>query len=232
MFFSKFVSIATVLVASGQALPSLEDRQSGCPPIHIFGARETTASPGFGTAGVFINLIVGAYPSATTEAINYPATGGDSYGSSMRTGVANIANQINSFNQRCPQAKLVVVGYSQGAQISDNAICGGGDPNQGLTDTRALLTSAAGTAVKAIILAGNPRNSPAEKSVFGYGSCNAQGFSPRPAGFSCSTFAARIRSYCDAADPYCCTGNDAAAHQAYGRIYGQNALAFVKSKLG
>jgi acetylxylan esterase len=82
-----------------------------------------------------------------------------------------------------------------------------------------LLTSTAGAAVKAIILAGNPRNSPAEKAVFGYGTCNTQGvsliarplpnsfaddywqFSPRPSGFSCSTFAARIRSYCDAADP-------------------------------
>ncbi|KAL2171412.1 hypothetical protein VTG60DRAFT_3055 [Thermothelomyces hinnuleus] len=47
-----------------------------CPQIHIFGARETTAPPGYGTAGTVVNLILNAFPGATAEAINYPACGG------------------------------------------------------------------------------------------------------------------------------------------------------------
>lgn len=43
--------------------------------------------------------------------------------------------------------------------------------------------------------------------------------------------ASKIQSYCDSADPYCCTGNDANVHQGYGSEYGQQALAFIKSKL-
>lgn len=31
----------------------------------------------------------------------------------MQQGTQNVANQINSFNQRCPNSKLVIVGYSQ-----------------------------------------------------------------------------------------------------------------------
>ena len=43
--------------------------------------------------------------------------------------------------------------------------------------------------------------------------------------------ASKIQSYCDSADPYCCTGNDANVHQGYGQEYGQAALTFIKSKL-
>jgi acetylxylan esterase len=56
-------------------------------------------------------------------------------------------------------------------------------------------------------------------------------FAPRPAGFQCP-YAANIKSYCDAADPYCCNGNNAATHQGYGAEYGQQAIQFVLGKLG
>lgn len=55
-------------------------------------------------------------------------------------------------------------------------------------------------------------------------------FAPRPGGFQCPS-ATKIKSYCDAADPYCCTGNDQNTHQGYGTKYGQQALAFINSQL-
>lgn len=91
-----------------------------CPQIHVFGARETTAPAGYGTAGVVVNLVLGAYPGATAEAINYPACGGQSqcggvqYGDSARQGTNAVASAVNSFNQRCPNSQIVLVGYSQG----------------------------------------------------------------------------------------------------------------------
>jgi acetylxylan esterase len=90
-----------------------------CPEIHIFGARETTVSPGYGTAGVVVNLVKGAYPGATSEAITYPACGGQAscggiqYGDSARQGTNAVASAVNSFNQRCPNTQIVLVGYSQ-----------------------------------------------------------------------------------------------------------------------
>lgn len=68
-----------------------------------------------GSAGTFVNLILQAYPGSTAEAIVYPAQGGTNaaYASSVQNGTKSIASQINAFNKKCPNARLVVVGYSQ-----------------------------------------------------------------------------------------------------------------------
>ncbi|RAL66664.1 hypothetical protein DID88_006349 [Monilinia fructigena] len=222
------------LLAYASALPSEIDARATCPDIHVFGARETTAPAGYGTAGVVVNLILNAHPGATSEAIVYPACGGQSscggvsYANSVIQGVAAVAAAVNSFNTQCPSTKLVLVGYSQGGQIMDDAFCGGGDTNEGLTDTRIPIQASAVNMIKAAIFMGNPRY------IYGFsyevGTCRAQGFAPRPSGFSCPS-GSKIKSYCDAADPYCCNGSDANTHQGYGTEYGQQALAFVNAQL-
>ncbi|KAK4032709.1 carbohydrate esterase [Parachaetomium inaequale] len=207
-----------------------------CPQIHVFGARETTVSPGYGTAGQVVNLILGAYSGATSEAIVYPACGGQAscggvqYGDSARQGTNAVASAVNSFNQRCPNAQMVLVGYSQGGQIMDNAVCGGPDTGAGITSTASPISAAALGQIKAVIEMGSPRY--VAGLSYNVGTCTAQGFAPRPPGYVCgSNSASKIQSYCDAADPYCCTGSDQATHQGYGTKYGQAALNFVKSKL-
>ncbi|KAK4149097.1 carbohydrate esterase [Chaetomidium leptoderma] len=207
-----------------------------CPQIHVFGARETTAPPGYGTAGTVVNLILGAYPGATSEAISYPACGGQSscggaqYGDSARQGTNAVASAVNSFNQRCPNTQIVLVGYSQGGQIMDNAVCGGPDSGSGITSTTPPISAAALNQVKAVIEMGSPRF--VAGLSYNVGTCSAQGFAPRPRGYVCaSNSASKMKSYCDSTDPYCCTGNDANSHQQYGNKYGQQALSFVKSQL-
>lgn len=111
------------LVASlgllGGASAAVVDARQSCPAIHVFGARETTVSPGYGSAAGLVNAIRSAFPGATSEAINYPACGGQAscgniaYGDSVRAGTQAVATAVNSFNQRCPDTKIVVVGYSQ-----------------------------------------------------------------------------------------------------------------------
>jgi hypothetical protein len=92
---------------------------ANCPSVHVFGARETTAPPGYGTAGSVVTSIVNSYSGATSEVINYPACGGqsscggDSYAQSVQAGVSAVANQVNSYNSQCPNTVLVLVGYSQ-----------------------------------------------------------------------------------------------------------------------
>jgi acetylxylan esterase len=154
---SAIAAIPFLLMGSSMAAP-LEKR--ACPNIHIFGARETTAPAGYGSAGTVVNLILNAHPGSTAEVINYPAAGGNSYASSVQAGVKAVTNQINSFAASCPNTQLVYVGYSQGAQIGDDAICGGGDPNQGISSTAAPISAAIGNKIKAIIFMGDPRNIP------------------------------------------------------------------------
>lgn len=103
----------TGALAAPAAVPELQER--ACPNIHVFGARETTAPAGYGSAGTVVNLILNAHPGATAEAINYPAAGGTNaqYASSVQAGTTAVANQINAFNKQCPNTELVYVGYSQ-----------------------------------------------------------------------------------------------------------------------
>ena len=102
----------------GAANPvTLEKRQ--CPPIHVFGARETTASPGYGSSSTVVNLILNSHAGATSEAINYPACGGQStcgdvsYADSVIQGISAVVTAVNNFNTQCPSTQLVLVGYSQ-----------------------------------------------------------------------------------------------------------------------
>lgn len=90
-----------------------------CPELYIFGARETTASAGFGSAGAMIDMIIADHPNATSEAITYPACGGQSscgsvsYADSAKAGTSAVATAVNDFNTKCPDTHIVLVGYSQ-----------------------------------------------------------------------------------------------------------------------
>ncbi|KAJ5983441.1 Acetylxylan esterase At 0.90 angstrom resolution [Penicillium waksmanii] len=209
-------------------------RRANCPGVHVFGARETTVSPGYGSSSTVVNEVLSAYSGSTAEAISYPACGGQSscgsvsYSSSVAQGIQAVASAVNSFNLQCPGTNLVLVGYSQGGEIMDAALCGGGVPNQGVTDTSVRLSSSAVNMVKAAIFMGDPLF----RAGLSYdvGTCSAGGFDERPAGFTCPS-ASKIQSYCDASDPYCCNGSNAATHQGYGAEYGARALTFIKSKI-
>ncbi|KAI1383408.1 carbohydrate esterase family 5 protein [Hypoxylon trugodes] len=218
----------TIILSAVATASSINTRQQNCPEIHIFGARETTALPGFGSASTVVNLVQQANKGATSESIIYPAAGGNVYSASVTAGVTAVANQTNTFNKMCPGSKIIMVGYSQGAQIVDDAFCGGPD-RVSLNTTKASISSGVSKMVAAIILMGNPRH--VDGLPFNVGNATAGGFAARPAGFKCPAFENIIQAYCDAEDPFCAKGNKTATHQGYGREYGQAALQFVQSKL-
>ncbi|KAJ6514634.1 cutinase, partial [Mycena vulgaris] len=112
--------------------------------------------------------------------------------------------------------------------IMDDAYCGGGDTNEGLGSTVILISTAAQKKMAAAIFMGDPHHIPGLSC--NVGTFQASGTAPRPAGFQCP-FTANIKSYCDAADSFCCTGSDAATHQGYAVEYGSVALTFVKAKV-
>lgn len=225
-----------LFLGSALAVPlevDVEKRQD-CPSVHIFGARATTEPAGYGSSSTVVNSVLQAYPGSTAEAISYPACGGqsscggDSYSTSVAQGIQAVAAAVNSFNSQCPQTKIILAGYSQGGEIMDAALCGGGDPNQGYTNTAVPLTSSAVNQVKAAIFMGDPLFTAG--LPYDVGTCSAGGFDKRPAGFTCPS-ANKIQSYCDATDPYCCNGSDAATHEGYGAEYGAQALTFIQNKL-
>ena len=136
----------------------------------------------------------------------------------------------------------------------DNALCGGGDPGAGISDTAVPISASAVNQIKAAIFMGDPRWQ--YGLAYQVGTCRAGGvsdpfpptlppppqttlanrrtqkqFDARPSGFVCPN-ASKVQSYCDAADPYCCTGNSQDTHQGYVGVYGSQALSFINGKLG
>lgn len=116
----KVTSVAVpVLAGLASANPiGIEERQS-CPQVHVFGARETTVPQGYGTSQGLVNMVKQAYPGSTSEAIVYPACGGQpqcggvSYDNSATQGTAAVVRAVTDFNRRCPDTKIVLIGYSQ-----------------------------------------------------------------------------------------------------------------------
>lgn len=103
-----------LLAGTALATPLGQGKRQTCPSIHIFGARETTASPGYGSAGELIDNIISANSGATGEAIDYPASGDNPpYAESRSEGVSAVNSQVASFASQCPDTKIVLVGYSQ-----------------------------------------------------------------------------------------------------------------------
>lgn len=48
----------------------------------------------------------------------------------------------------------------EGFTIMDDALCGGGDPNQGISSTAAPISKTVASKVKAMIWMGDPRHTP------------------------------------------------------------------------
>ncbi|KAF2760110.1 alpha/beta-hydrolase [Pseudovirgaria hyperparasitica] len=234
--YTTYSLIVSLLTVSSLCAPA--PAATSCPDIHIFGARNTGTSQtgtqkGYGAAYPFVTDILNAYPGSTAEAIIYPANGTASltdatYKASVRAGVANLTAQVKSFAGRCTATKLVLVGYSQGAKIIDDALCGGGDPNSGISDTAATIAQ---FNIKAVLLPGDDRFTPGES--FHVGNATHGGFDARPADqVSCGKYDAAIQLYCDAEDEFCSNGTSLAVHNGYYKEFGSKALAFVKSRLG
>jgi acetylxylan esterase len=100
----------------------------------------------------------------------------------VRYGVGNATDQISAFAKKCPEAQIVLIGYSQGlvhrssiffpedlqcaltwtvgrSKVFDDALCGGGDPNMGITNTNPTIAQ---FNIKAVLLPADDRFTPGE----------------------------------------------------------------------
>ncbi|KAG5924040.1 hypothetical protein E4U53_003471 [Claviceps sorghi] len=207
---------------------------SSCPGVHIVVARGTGQPPGYDLLLPMVNELLAKYPGSTAESVDYPACGGSpacggiSYGDSARQGTAAVAKTVNAFHAACPKTQLVLMGYSQGMHIMDNALCGGPDPNARITDKTAPVDPSAAAMIKAVVGMGSPRYQ--HGLPYSYGTCSGHGFDARPVGFTCA-YSSKMKSHCDNQDPYCCQGKIEAVHASYVITYGKSALAWIESKL-
>jgi cutinase len=125
-----------------------------CPDVEVTFARATTEPPGVGVVGrEFVDALrsqvggrsVGVYP------VNYPAS--EDFVPSANAGASDASAHVESMIANCPNTKMVLGGYSQGAMVIDQ-ITIAQFPIAGLVP--ATLSADQADHVAALALFGNP----------------------------------------------------------------------------
>ncbi|AFM15856.1 Cutinase [Mycolicibacterium chubuense NBB4] len=199
-------SLLAAVAAVAPAVTAPAATAAGCPDIEVVFARGTDEPPGLGRVGrAFVDALQSRAGNRTvgSYAVVYPA----SYDFLAAAAGANDASaHIQYMMNTCPDTRLVLGGYSQGAAVID-VISAVPFPAVGFNMP---LPPNAPDFVSALAVFGNP---------------SAKLGIPLTAS---PVWGARSIDLCNAGDPVCSSGNDIAAHSNYGRTgLTDQAAAFV-----
>ncbi|MGB3481518.1 MAG: cutinase family protein [Mycobacterium sp.] len=176
----------------GVAAPAAAAPQ--CPDIEVVFARGTDEVPGLGKVGQALvetlqPLVKGK--SIGTYAVRYPASWDFLQ---IAAGANDASKRIQATAARCPDTKIVLGGYSQGAAVMDVVTT---SPVPGLGFTAPLPGSVAPN-IAAIAVFGNP------SARVGM-----------PLTMMSPVYGGRTADLCNTGDPICSAGRDVDAHTSY-----------------
>ncbi|HEX3649895.1 MAG TPA: cutinase family protein [Pseudonocardiaceae bacterium] len=203
---------------------------SGCAQVAIITARASGEAPGEGITGSLVTQIVDSSNQTVSRAsVNYPATL-TNYASSSAQGESALKSQLTNEVNACPSTKVVLLGYSQGAQVVEDMFSGGGGGLLGAT-TAPLSTSVTNHVV-AVATFGDPRHVTGQ--AVDLGTARTDGLFPRSAtqDSALNAAASRIQAYCDANDEFCASGTSLQVHLTYLNRYQDAATGFVLGRIG
>ncbi|CAJ2507175.1 Uu.00g083610.m01.CDS01 [Anthostomella pinea] len=209
-----------------------------CTDVHIFLARGNN-EPYPGRQSKIVDAVCGGLSSCDYEDIQFTNALEDNYCTDVDAGRAAGVKQITAYNKRCPDAKLVISGYSQGSHVVGDILGGGGGTfYNGCTTTTSSgldVNSAPGNKIAAAIIFGNPRHT-AEQSYDEVEGSPFSGLLPRTGDqlAALNNFAAVLQDYCQFDDPICAVGDgtrttNVADHLNYFDKYTDTAGAWVQS---
>ena len=180
---------AVALLSGHLPIPAASADQ--CPDVEVVFARGTNEPPGLGFVGqVFVDSLSAQLPgrAVAVYAVNYPAS--DNYLSSASEGSADARAHIQSIVASCPNTRIIVGGYSQGASVTQ-------------LSTSALAPAVADR-IAAVALFGSPSS---EFSSMLAGGAPLPTVSP--------DFRTKTIDLCIPGDPICSAGADMMAHVSY-----------------
>lgn len=189
------------------------DTNPACSAVEVVFARGTFEAPGIGDTGqAFVDSLnaklsqpVGVY------AVDYPASLDFQ---AAANGVADASRQIQSIATTCPNTKIVLGGYSQGAAVMD--MLAGVPPlgnKIGEVGSAPPLSPTAAVTVAAVATFGNPA------TKFG-----------NPLS-SVGQFASRSIDLCKDGDPICSDGRNPLAHRGYEDAMAQQGANFAAGRV-
>lgn len=95
--------------------------------VRLFVARGTLETQGESAQQVYVRQILSTIPDSFATEVVYPAAPFYfplTFISSVLAGISNAQNQIYTYHDACPDSKIVLMGYSQGARVMGHAIAG------------------------------------------------------------------------------------------------------------
>lgn len=219
----------TVAVTSAMAMMGLQAaapaaaKDPACPAIEVVFARGTFEAPGIGETGqAFIDALntrLGGDP-VDVYGVNYPASLDFQ---AAADGVVDASAKVEDIAANCPDTKIVLGGYSQGAAVAAYTTLDAVPPGLVLPDgITGPMPASVAPHVAAVALFGTPDNwflnlvdSSAPPITVGH------------------LYAAKTVQQCNPGDPVCSPGGaDRAAHSAYkDNGAADQAAAFVANAL-
>ncbi|KAK6532534.1 hypothetical protein TWF281_006722 [Arthrobotrys megalospora] len=156
------------LFAISQAIPPppIDPCAPYCADVYMISCRATLEVQGEGQIGQVAEYVQAA-SSQTVErvALEYPAIL-EGYAQSAATGAAALKSLIAKQARECPQQKIVLLGYSQGAQVVGDAISGGGYGQMG-AELIPGMSEELINRITAVVLMGDPRHMACEEYQHG-----------------------------------------------------------------
>jgi cutinase len=199
------VAAAAMLIAP----PALPRAWAKCPDVEVVFARGTSEPPGVGkVGGAFVDsLRRQTRRNVASYGVNYPA---DKDFLAATNGANDASGHVQQMAGNCPNTKLVLGGYSQGAAVIDIVTAA---PVPGLGFQQPLPGNAADH-VAAVALFGNP--SGRVGGLMGALSPN---------------FGGKTIDLCNQGDPICSDGNQWNAHLGYVPGMTSQAANFVAGRV-
>ncbi|KAI0114204.1 carbohydrate esterase family 5 protein [Hypoxylon sp. NC0597] len=214
----RYVALLSVSIFSA-LVTAQETGLDTCTEVHVFFSRGNN-EPYPGRQGKLIQAICSGLTSCDYEDIVFNNALQTEYCGAVEAGRKAGIEQITAYNKRCPDTKLVVSGYSQGAQVLGDILGGGG----GVFFQGCTTPTVPGL---------DPKSAPGNMSA------SINGLFPRSgrqlAGLH--NFARVLRDWCQGDDPICASGDGKRAynvqhHLNYFDVYPGAAGQWVRSKLG
>lgn len=220
-------SVAAMALAAS-SLAAAQNSTACSTGVHMLVARGSAEAPGSGRMGIIADGILEAIPGSNIEPVAYPATF-EEYADSVNDGVEAMGFALTRYAERCPDSKVVLMGYSQGGQVTMNTLCGG--PAEGsvilpFDDNPPISSAIVNGSVIAVVVFGDPtfiRDAPWKEG----NSTSSDGLFARQDISACLPYAPKIRSWCDEGDRYCALGEVASVHGGYFTKYFNEAVDFV-----
>ncbi|KAJ6263074.1 Cutinase [Drechslerella dactyloides] len=220
------------LLAISQAIPPppIDPCHAYCADVYLVSCRATLEVVGEGQIGKVAEYVQHA-SSMTVErvALEYPALL-EGYPKSAATGAEALKKILMKQVAQCPHQKIVLMGYSQGAQVIGDAISGGGGGQMG--DLIQGLDSAIIDRITAVLLMGDPRHMAGEEYQHGTAtSKDGDGVFPRtPEQLAIlNKYKHKITSYCNSKDALCAVhgGGNLGGHYATISLFAVQAREWV-----